>query len=217
MKEKIVCFIHVFKNDYIFRSCALILLSLFADIVLGGDYIVLASIRPAMLWVFGLAGWYALLSMAKTFLFFIFRKKTDEIKKVKIMQNTTVFFLLLMGAEIVCLSAYMFFTKTHFILPNSALYINGAILATIIFSFTGKRFYNTELIGGTFYRCKKYLSRIEGFFFLILTLQKVIGFFGIENTSVNFSFFLCSIVLCVYSLILAFILIKNNISSKLQS
>ena len=216
MKEKIAYFIHIFNDDYIFRSCVLILFSLFADIVLGGYYIILALIRPAKLWVLGLAGWYALFSMAKAALFSIFRKKTDETRKVKVMRNTTVCFLLLMGAEIVCLSAYMFFTKTHFILPDSALYINGAILATIIFSFTGKKFYAAELVGGTFYRCKKYLSRIEGFFFLILTLQKVIGFFNIENISVNFSFFLCSIALCIYSLILAFILIvKYNIPSKI--
>lgn len=128
-------------------------MSIALDIGLTIYYFGLVFYSPLREWMAGLAIWYLILAVAKLIILVLY-KKCRQIEKRYIIERITAIFIFVIGLAIIVLTAIMYFYRIAFSLPNGSLYINGAILATLTFSFLGRKHYNNNLQQGHFTAAK---------------------------------------------------------------
>lgn len=151
--------------------------------------------------------------MIKSVLFSLFIQYKNEQKRY-LLEVITAILIFMIGLVILIFSIIMYFNRIAFSWPNSTLYINGGIVATLLFSFLERKYYRQQSVGSSFYRCKKYISCIEGLSSLILIFQKLIGFLKWDNNIVLTCLLMSEIAIFIYKLVLSITLLclgrKNN-------
>lgn len=193
-----------FCLDYAFRSEILLFFSILADLVFGLYYASLLVGQRADLWCCGLFAFYLLLVIVRITLLSSYEK--DKRRKEKyLFELTTGVVLLLLGAEIGILAITAWYYGVLISIPSAVVIANTAVVMfangfflnllyvffKFIFPFLGKKRMRERSLRSSFFRCKKYLTRSESLFVLVMLLSKLIVQFG-EPTSKKILFHLCA-------------------------
>lgn len=199
-----------FCFNYAFRSEVLLFCSVAADFAFGLYYGLLWGVRGAGIWVCGLFAVYLLLAFVRAGLFWLYEreKRGGTPDRASSYELLTGVGLLVYGGAIIALAVLAYAGGELLSVPLGSVVTNLAVVFVVngvfvngyyfffrfLVPFMGRRHMRRDNVHSAFFRCKKYLTRSESLFVLVVLVARIFmaagGKFSAVRLTLHLVFFL---------------------------
>ena len=210
-----------FFKEFNFRAAVYLSCSIFANACIFTYALICAKIYPNNSeWYGSQMTFHLLLLSARAILLIMHYGNMQKIKANNLEDNKMskkicliiALFLFVQGLQIIDSSFLIYINKVPVTAPFSFVLIHAYyILIRVIVSLMGALKYREPSGASTFLRCKKYLSRTESLFLVVVAGNQILTITGLEVSTLLFINLITGVLVGIYAFILSFILVYHGV------